>query len=164
MKKSIMKNVQNMISFEKKYLFKSKVLSILVASLNATACVVFIEMIIHLILKALNIESDLFLHESIEDVLSTFMVMFVIEITFNLGTNTKVDVNNKSLQIQTVVRFFFPRKINIMKIEKVLVCTSKSIVVVITPHNNVSTSIKDYTKFVTLLQELNPAIAVEYKE
>jgi hypothetical protein len=92
------------------------------------------------------------------------MVMFVIEITFNLGTNTKVDVNNKSLQIQTVVRFFFPRKINIMKIEKVLVCTSKSIVVVITPHNNVSTSIKDYTKFVTLLQELNPSIAVEYKE
>ena len=159
-----MKNVQNMISFEKKYLFKSKVLSILVASLNATACVVFIEMIIHLILKALNIESDLFLHESIEDVLSTFMVMFVIEITFNLGTNTKVDVNNKSLQIQTVVRFFFPRKINTMKIEKVLVCTSKSIVVVITPHNHVSTSIKDYTKFVTLLQELNPNIEVEYKE
>ena len=51
-----------------------------------------------------------------------------------------------------------------MTIEKVLVRTSKSIVVVITPHNNVSTSIKDYTKFVTLLQELNPSIEVEYKE
>ena len=72
--------------------------------------------------------------------------------------------DNKSLQIQTVARFFFPRRMNIMEIEKVIVRTSKSIVVVITPHNNVSTSIKDYTKFVTLLQELNPAIEVEYKE
>ena len=159
-----MKNVQNMISFEKKYLFKSKVLSILVASLNATACVVFIEMIVHLILKALDVETDLFLKTSIGDVLSTFMVMLVIEFLFNLGTNTKVYVDNRILQIQTVARFFFPRRMNIMEIEKVIVRTSKSIVVVITPHNNVSTSIKDYTKFVTLLQELNPAIEVEYKE
>lgn len=159
-----MKNVQNMISFEKKYLFKSKVLSILVASLNATACVVFIEMIVHLILKALDVETDLFLKTSIGDVLSTFMVMLVIEFLFNLGTNTKVYVDNRILQIQTVARFFFPRRMNIMEIEKVIVRTSKSIVVVITPHNNVSTSIKDYTKFVTLLQELNPSIEVEYKE
>lgn len=159
-----MKNVQNIIPFEQEYLFKSKLLSILIASINATACVVFIEMIVHLILKALDVETDLFLKTSIGDVLSTFMVMLVIEFLFNLGTNTKVYVDNRILQIQTVVRFFFPRKINIMKIEKVLVRTSKSIVVVITPHNNVSTSIKDYTKFVTLLQELNPSIEVEYKE
>ena len=159
-----MKNVQNIIPFEQEYLFKSKLLSILIASINATACVVFIEMIVHLILKALDVETDLFLKTSIGDVLSTFMVMLVIEFLFNLGTNTKVYVDNRILQIQTVVRFFFPRKINIMKIEKVLVRTSKSIVVVITPHNNVSTSIKDYTKFVTLLQELNPAIEVEYKD
>lgn len=159
-----MKNVQNIIPFEQEYLFKSKLLSILIASINATACVVFIEMIVHLILKALDVETDLFLKTSIGDVLSTFMVMLVIEFLFNLGTNTKVYVDNRILQIQTVVRFFFPRKINIMKIEKVLVRTSKSIVVVITPHNNVSTSIKDYTKFVTLLQELNPNIEVEYKE
>lgn len=159
-----MKNVQNMISFEKKYLFKSKVLSILVASLNATACVVFIEMIVHLILKALDVETDLFLKTSIGDVLSTFMVMLVIEFLFNLGTNTKVYVDNRILQIQTVARFFFPRRMNIMEIEKVIVRTSKSIVVVIDSQNHVSTSIKDYTKFVTLLQELNPSIEVEYKE
>ena len=159
-----MKNVQNMISFEKKYLFKSKVLSILVASLNATACVVFIEMIVHLILKALDVETDLFLKTSIGDVLSTFMVMLVIEFLFNLGTNTKVYVDNRILQIQTVARFFFPRRMNIMEIEKVIVRTSKSIVVVVDSQNHVSTSIKDYTKFVTLLQELNPAIEVEYKE
>ena len=159
-----MKNVQNIIPFEQEYLFKSKLLSILIASINATACVVFIEMIVHLILKALDVETDLFLKTSIGDVLSTFMVMLVIEFLFNLGTNTKVYVDNRILQIQTVVCFFFPRKINIMTIEKVLVRTSKSIVVVITPHNNVSTSIKDYTKFVTLLQELNPNIEVEYKE
>ena len=159
-----MKNVQNMISFEKKYLFKSKVLSILVASLNATACVVFIEMIVHLILKALDVETDLFLKTSIGDVLSTFMVMLVIEFLFNLGTNTKVYVDNRILQIQTVARFFFPRRMNIMEIEKVIVRTSKSIVVVVDSQNHVSTSIKDYTKFVTLLQELNPSIEVEYKE
>ena len=159
-----MKNVQNMISFEKKYLFKSKVLSILVASINATACVVFIEMIVHLILKALDVETDLFLKTSIGDVLSTFMVMLVIEFLFNLGTNTKVYVDNRILQIQTVARFFFPRRMNIMEIEKVIVRTSKSIVVVVDSQNHVSTSIKDYTKFVTLLQELNPAIEVEYKE
>ena len=159
-----MKNVQNMISFEKKYLFKSKVLSILVASINATACVVFIEMIVHLILKALDVETDLFLKTSIGDVLSTFMVMLVIEFLFNLGTNTKVYVDNRILQIQTVARFFFPRRMNIMEIEKVIVRTSKSIVVVIDSQNHVSTSIKDYTKFVTLLQELNPTIEVEYKE
>ena len=159
-----MKNVQNMISFEKKYLFKSKVLSILVASLNATACVVFIEMIIHLILKALDVETDLFLKTSIGDVLSTFMVMLVIEFLFNLGTNTKVYVDNRILQIQTVARFFFPRRMNIMEIEKVIVRTSKSIVVVIDSQNHVSTSIKDYIKFVTILQELNPSIEVEYKE
>ena len=159
-----MKNVQNMISFEKKYLFKSKVLSILVASINATACVVFIEMIVHLILKALDVETDLFLKTSIGDVLSTFMVMLVIEFLFNLGTNTKVYVDNRILQIQTVARFFFPRRMNIMEIEKVIVRTSKSIVVVVDSQNHVSTSIKDYTKFVTLLQELNPSIEVEYKE
>ena len=163
MKKS-MKNVQNIIPFEQEYLFKSKLLSILMASINATACVVFIEMIVHLILKALDVETDLFLKTSIGDVLSTFMVMLVIEFLFNLGTNTKVYVDNRILQIQTVARFFFPRRMNIMEIEKVIVRTSKSIVVVITPHNNVSTSIKDYTKFVTILQELNPAIEVEYKE
>lgn len=159
-----MKNVQNIIPFEQEYLFKSKLLSILIASINATACVVFIEMIVHLILKALDVETDLFLKTSIGDVLSTFMVMLVIEFLFNLGTNTKVYVDNRILQIQTVARFFFPRRMNIMEIEKVIVRTSKSIVVVITPHNNVSTSIKDYTKFVTLLQELNPSIEVEYKE
>ena len=159
-----MKNVQNIIPFEQEYLFKSKLLSILIASINATACVVFIEMIVHLILKALDVETDLFLKTSIGDVLSTFMVMLVIEFLFNLGTNTKVYVDNRILQIQTVARFFFFLRMNIMEIEKVIVRTSKSIVVVITPHNNVSTSIKDYTKFVTLLQELNPSIEVEYKE
>lgn len=159
-----MKKVQDVISFEQKYRFKSKCISILVASLNATACVVFLEVIIHLLLKALDIECDIFFKESVEDVLSTFMVMLVIELVFNFGTNNKVDINTKMLQIQTVERFFFPRKVNVMEIEKVVVCTSKSIVVVITPHNHVSTSIKDYTKFVTLLQELNPSIEVEYKE
>lgn len=159
-----MKNVQNIIPFEQEYLFKSKLLSILIASINATACVVFIEMIVHLILKALDVETDLFLKTSIGDVLSTFMVMLVIEILFNLGTNTKVYVDNRILQIQTVARFFFPRRMNIMEIEKVIVRTSKSIVVVIDSQNHVSTSIKDYTKFVTLLQELNPSIEVEYKE
>ena len=159
-----MKNVQNIIPFEQEYLFKSKLLSILIASINATACVVFIEMIVHLILKALDVETDLFLKTSIGDVLSTFMVMLVIEFLFNLGTNTKVYVDNRILQIQTVARFFFPRRMNIMEIEKVIVRTSKSIVVVIDSQNHVSTSIKDYTKFVTLLQELNPSIEVEYKE
>ncbi|MBQ8832415.1 MAG: hypothetical protein IJ000_02850 [Paludibacteraceae bacterium] len=159
-----MKNVQNIIPFEQEYLFKSKLLSILIASINATACVVFIEMIVHLILKALDVETDLFLKTSIGDVLSTFMVMLVIEFLFNLGTNTKVYVDNRILQIQTVARFFFPRRMNIMEIEKVIVRTSKSIVVVVDSQNHVSTSIKDYTKFVTLLQELNPAIEVEYKE
>lgn len=159
-----MKNVQNIIPFEQEYLFKSKLLSILIASINATACVVFIEMIVHLILKALDVETDLFLKTSIGDVLSTFMVMLVIEFLFNLGTNTKVYVDNRILQIQTVARFFFPRRMNIMEIEKVIVRTSKSIVVVIDSQNHVSTSIKDYTKFVTLLQELNPNIEVEYKE
>ena len=159
-----MKNVQNIIPFEQEYLFKSKLLSILIASINATACVVFIEMIVHLILKALDVETDLFLKTSIGDVLSTFMVMLVIEFLFNLGTNTKVYVDNRILQIQTVARFFFPRRMNIMEIEKVIVRTSKSIVVVIDSQNHVSTSIKDYTKFVTILQELNPSIEVEYKE
>ena len=155
---------QKVFSFEQKRIFSSKVLSLLVETLNSTAQLVFIFILIDVILPYLNITSDVFTITGIWDILRIFIVILVIGITFNLGTNTKVDVNNKSLQIQTVVRFFFPRKINIMKIEKVLVRTSKSIVVVITPHNNVSTSIKDYTKFVTLLQELNPAIEVEYKE
>lgn len=155
---------QKVFSFEQKRLFSSKVLSLLVETLNSTAQLIFIYILIDVILSHLNITSDVFTITGIWDILRIFIVILVIGITFNLGTNTKVDVNNKSLQIQTVVCFFFPRKINIMKIEKVLVRTSKSIVVVITPHNNVSTSIKDYTKFVTLLQELNPAIEVEYKE
>ena len=56
-----------------------------------------------------------------------------------------------------------------MKIERIVVATNVNTiarynVAIVYNGRKIGTSIKDYTKFVTLLQELNPAIEVEYKD
>ena len=84
-------------------------------------------------------------------------------------TTTKVDVQKKILKLRTFSLLSLVAKKDIMKIERIVVATNvNSIarynVAIVCNGRKIGTSIKDYTKFVTLLQELNPAIEVEYKE
>jgi hypothetical protein len=155
-----MATFNNIISFEPNRLFDSKLLTLLVECINDTAQLTFMFIVIDIILSMFNINSEIFTIPDLLDIMSTFIVMLVIRLCWGWAINTKIDVNRKVLQVQVL----FPKRINIMEIEKVIIRTSKSIVIVKNPQGNMQTSIRDYTKFIALLQELNPNIEVEYKE
>ena len=74
---------------------------------------------------------------------------------------------NKILKLRTISLLSLVAKKNIMEIERIIVTTNTRLlgnVAIVCNGRKIGTSINDYTKFVTLLQELNPAIEVEYKE
>ena len=166
-----MQTNQNIVVFQPRKSFKSTFIEILISTLEATAEITLLFIIIDMILGYFHVELelDVFAIEGIWDILHTFIVVFTLNLIFYNVTTTKVDVQKKILKLRTFSLLSLVAKKDIMKIERIVVATNvNSIarynVAIVCNGRKIGTSIKDYTKFVTLLQELNPAIEVEYKE
>jgi hypothetical protein len=158
----------NIISFEPNRRFKSKLLSLIVEAVNSTAVIVLLFTIIDMVLGFFNVKSDIFAIEGVWDILSTLITMLFLHLIANGTTTTRVDVQAQSLRIQNPSTFSIPIKKNISTITRIEVHPNLrweiNVNVIFENRSKLSASIKDYTKFVTLLQEINPEIEVEYKE
>ena len=164
-----MQTNQNIVVFQPRKSFKSTFIEILINTLEATAELTLLFIIIDMILGYLHVEFelDVFAIEGIWDIVDTFIVVFIVNVIFRKLITTKVDVQNKILKLRTISRLSLVTKKNIMEIERIIVTTNTRLlgnVAIVCNGRKIGTSINDYTKFVTLLQELNPAIEVEYKE
>ena len=164
-----MQTNQNIVVFQPCKSFKSTFIEILINTLEATAEITLLFIIIDMILGYLHVELelDVFAIEGIRDIVDTFIVVFIVNVIFRKLITTKVDVQNKILKLRTISRLSLVTKKNIMEIERIIVTTNTRLlgnVAIVCNGRKIGTSINDYTKFVTLLQELNPAIEVEYKE
>lgn len=160
---------QNIVVFLPRKSFKSTFIEILINTLEATAEITLLFIIIDMILGYLHVELelDVFAIEGIRDIVDTFIVVFIVNVIFRKLITTKVDVQNKILKLRTISLLSLVTKKNIMEIERIIVTTNTRLlgnVAIVCNGRKIGTSINDYTKFVTLLQELNPSIAVEYKE
>lgn len=164
-----MQTNQNIVVFQPRKSFKSTFIEILINTLEATAELTLLFIIIDMILGYLHVELelDVFAIEGIWDIVDTFIVVFILNVIFRKLITTKVDVQNKILKLRTISLLSLVTKKNIMEIERIIVTTNTRLlgnVAIVCNGRKIGTSINDYTKFVTLLQELNPAIEVEYKE
>lgn len=164
-----MQTNQNIVVFQPRKSFKSTFIEILINTLEATAELTLLFIIVDMILGYLHVELelDVFAIEGIWDIVDTFIVFFILNVIFRKLITTKVDVQNKILKLRTISLLSLVAKKNIMEIERIIVTTNTRLlgnVAIVCNGRKIGTSINDYTKFVTLLQELNPAIEVEYKE
>ena len=164
-----MQTNQNIVVFQPRKSFKSTFIEILINTLEATAEITLLFIIVDMILGYLHVELelDVFAIEGIRDIVDTFIVVFILNVIFRKLITTKVDVQNKILKLRTISLLSLVTKKNIMEIERIIVTTNTRLlgnVAIVCNGRKIGTSINDYTKFVTLLQELNPAIEVEYKE
>lgn len=164
-----MQTNQNIVVFQPCKSFKSTFIEILISTLETTAELTLLFIIIDMILGYLHVELelDVFAIEGIWDIVDTFIVVFILDVIFRKLITTKVDVQNKILKLRTISLLSLVTKKNIMEIERIIVTTNTRLlgnVAIVCNGRKIGTSINDYTKFVTLLQELNPAIEVEYKE
>lgn len=164
-----MQTNQNIVVFQPCKSFKSTFIEILINTLEATAEITLLFIIVDMILGYLHVELelDVFAIEGIWDIVDTFIVVFILNVIFRKLITTKVDVQNKILKLRTISLLSLVTKKNIMEIERIIVTTNTRLlgnVAIVCNGRKIGTSINDYTKFVTLLQELNPAIEVEYKE
>lgn len=164
-----MQTNQNIVVFQPCKSFKSTFIEILISTLETTAELTLLFIIIDMILGYLHVELelDVFAIEGIWDIVDTFIVVFIVNVIFRKLITTKVDVQNKILKLRTISRLSLVTKKNIMEIERIIVTTNTRLlgnVAIVCNGRKIGTSINDYTKFVTLLQELNPSIEVEYKE
>ena len=164
-----MQTNQNIVVFQPRKSFKSTFIEILINTLEATAELTLLFIIVDMILGYLHVELelDVFAIEGIRDIVDTFIVVFIVNVIFRKLITTKVDVQNKILKLRTISLLSLVTKKNIMEIERIIVTTNTRLlgnVAIVCNGRKIGTSINDYTKFVTLLQELNPAIEVEYKE
>ena len=164
-----MQTNQNIVVFQPRKSFKSTFIEILINTLEATAELTLLFIIVDMILGYLHVELelDVFAIEGIRDIVDTFIVVFILNVIFRKLITTKVDVQNKILKLRTISLLSLVTKKNIMEIERIIVTTNTRLlgnVAIVCNGRKIGTSINDYTKFVTLLQELNPAIEIEYKE
>lgn len=162
-----MQESQNLVVFQPCKSFHSRFLDILINTIKTTAELTLLFIIIDIILGYFYIESEIFAIEGISDILDTVIVVFVLNLIFYKVTTTTVDVQKKILKLRTFSLLSLVTQKDIMGIERIVVATHVSYgynVVVVYKGKKIGTSIEDHTKFVTLLQELNPNIEVEYKE
>lgn len=164
-----MKTNQNLVVFQSCKTFKSRFLDLLISTIEVTAEITLLFIVIDLILGYFHIELELnvFAIEGIWDIVGTFIVVLFLNIIFRNLTTTKVDVQNKVLHLRTFSLLSLVTKKNIMEIECIMVRSIKCSwynVVIVCKGKRISLSINDDAKFTSLLQELNPAIEVEYKD
>lgn len=159
---------KNIISFESNRTFKSKVLSLTIETLNTTACIVLLFIILNVVLEYCGVETDIFAIEGAWDILRTLIVVFVLHLIMRNFTITRVDIQSKTLVLQNPSTFSIPIKTNILAIKRIELHPNRrwefNVNIICNNGRTLSTSVKDIEKFVQLLKEQNPSIEVEYQE
>lgn len=168
-----MKSNQNLVVFRRNQPYNSEFLSIVVGALDSTARMVFLfiilDGILNWILGFFQKETTLFAIEGIWDVVG-ILVLFLLMLFLSYKiTITKVDVQNRILHLRSLAFLSLVAQKNIMEIECITVYPNRSffVNVLITSKGEcmkTKINVKEYSKFISLLQELNPSIEVEYKE
>ena len=156
------------VFFESNRTFKSKVLSLIIETLNTTACIVLLFIILNVVLEYCGVETDIFAIEGAWDILRTLIVVFVLHLIMRNFTITRVDIQSKTLVLQNPSTFSIPIKTNILAIKRIELHPNRrwefNVNIICSNGRKLSTSVKDIEKFVQLLKEQNPSIEVEYKE
>lgn len=93
---------QNIVVFLPRKSFKSTFIEILINTVEATAELTLLFIIIDMILGCLHVELelDVFAIEGIWDIVDTFIVVFIVNVIFRKLITTKVDVQNKILNYE----------------------------------------------------------------
>ena len=163
-----MKKSETNVSFESNRTFKSKVLSLTIETLNTTACIVLLFIILNVVLEYCGVETDIFAIEGAWDILRTLIVVFVLHLIMRNFTITRVDIQSKTLVLQNPSTFSIPIKTNILAIKRIELHPGRrwefNVNIICNNGRELSTSVKDIEKFVQLLKEQNPSIEVEYQE
>ena len=163
-----MKSSKTVISFEPNRTFKSKVLSLIIETLNTTACIVLLFIIINMVLEYCGVKSDIFAIEEAWDILHPLIVVFFVNLIMRKSTITRVDIQSKTLLVQNPSTFSIQVKRDILAIKRIELHPNRiwefNVNIIFNNGRKLSTSIKDIEKFVQLLTEQNPSIEVEYKE
>ena len=159
---------KNIISFESNRTFKSKVLSLIIETLNTTACIVLLFVILNVVLEYCGVESDIFAIEGAWEILHTLIVVFVLHLIMSKSTLTRVDIQSETLVLQNPSTFSIPIKTNILAIKRIELHPNRrwefNVNIICSNGRKLSTRVKDIEKFVQLLKEQNSSIEVEYKE
>lgn len=163
-----MKSSKTVISFEPNRTFKSKILSLIIETLNTTACIVLLFIILNVVLEYCGVKSDIFAIEEAWDILHPLIVVFILNLIMSKSTLTRVDIQSKTLVLQNPSTFSIPIKTNILEIKRIELHPNLrwefNVNIICSNGRKLSTCIKDIEKFVELLVEQNPSIEVEYKE
>jgi hypothetical protein len=163
-----MKKSETNVSFESNRTFKSKVLSLIIETLNTTACIVLLFVILNVVLEYCGVESDIFAIEGAWDILHTLIVVFVLHLIMSKSTLTRVDIQSEKLVLQNPSTFSIPIKTNILAIKRIELHPNRrwefNVNIICSNGRKLSTSVKDIEKFVQLLKEQTPSFEVEYKE
>lgn len=149
------------ITFDSNRIAKSKLLSSVIEATNLLVGFVLIVILLGLI------------NESFLSLLNNYLfyvIYFVVTLLSHwiLTITTKVCVSEKKVVIRNPRLFSWRQNVTIQDITKVVVTPYYiprcNMILITQSKDRILTSIKDTEKFVQLLQELNPAIEVEYKE
>ena len=149
------------ITFDSNRIAKSKLLSSVIEATNLLVGFVLIVILLGLI------------NESFLSLLNNYLfyvIYFVVTLLSHWiqTITTKVYVSEKKVVIRNPRLFSWRQNVAVQEITKVVVTPYYvprcNVILITESKDRILTSIKDTEKFVQLLQELNPAIEIEYKE
>ena len=161
-----MQQDSNMIKFERNRLFKSKILSYFIATINVTAQVVLLFNTIDYIIAYFFKNWDITLgYYNLTELANGFLIALILQFLFIEMSYASIDTANKIIKIRNLNTHLIPIKKSILDITKVEISQKEyNLMLYFKKKKKLRISIKECNKFVTILQELNPSIEVEYKE
>ena len=161
-----MQQDSNIIKFERNRLFKSKILSYFIATINVTAQVVLLFNTIDYIIAYFFKNWDITLgYYNLTELAYGFLIALILQFLFIEMSYASIDTANKIIKIRNLNTHLIPIKKSILDITKVEISQKEyNLMLYFKKKKKLRISIKECNKFVTLLQELNPSIEVEYKE
>ena len=161
-----MQQDSNIIKFERNRLFKSKILSYFIATINVTAQVVLLFNTIDYIIAYFVKNWDITLgYYNLTELAYAFLIALILQFLFIEMSYASIDTANKIIKIRNLNTHLIPIKKSILDITKVEISQKEyNLMLYFKKKKKLRISIKECNKFVTLLQELNPSIEVEYKE
>ena len=161
-----MQQDSNIIKFERNRLFKSKILSYFIATINVTAQVVLLFNTIDYIIAYFFKNWDITLgYYNLTELAYGFLIALILQFLFIEMSYASIDTANKIIKIRNLNTHLIPIKKSILDITKVEISQKEyNLMLYFKKKKKLRTSIKECNKFVKLLQELNPSIEVEHKE
>ena len=161
-----MQQDSNIIKFERNRLFKSKILSYFIATINVTAQVVLLFNTIDYIIAYFFKNWDITLgYYNLTELANGFLIALILQFLFIEMSYASIDTANKIIKIRNLNTHLIPIKKSILDITKVEISQKEyNLMLYFKKKKKLRISIKECNKFNKLLQELNPSIEVEYEE